>query len=324
MPVFVTMPLSASRRHKVRPASMIHPNSMLVGSPRIALLASRPAPLLHQLHSAPRIRLAVISPAIIGSTVKRLRRATRTFWMLRSFVRLRHKLRPATMVHPDSAPIETPRHTFVARCFAVLPDQVHISARVRLTIMPRTVFRRAAHNRLAPSILARTFKLHSEIRTASVIHPDSAFVISPRVSLLATRPAGLFFQRDSRPRIRRAVSPPSVIRRAGNLSPATRIALPHRHLGKGAYQCAQHNHHPQNSHSDLRIRQKPGTAVYATVPGVPANLNPFLDRSARKCTRPIHALFNVPAKESSVPSVSYNFSRQNSWLTESFCARLHR
>jgi len=324
MPVFVTVSFAAPGCHKIRPASVVHPNPMLVGSPRIALLASRTAPLLHQLHSAPRIRLAVISPAVIGSTVKRLRRPTRTFRMLRPFVRLRHKLRPASMVHPHSAPIETPRDTFVARCFAVLPDQVHIPARVRLTIMPPTVFRRAAHNGLAPSILARTFKLHSEIRTASVIHPDSAFVISPRISLLATRPAGLFFQRDPRPRIRRTVSPPSVIRRAGNLSPATRIALPHRRLGKGAYQCAQHNHHPQNSHSDLRIRQKPGTAVYATVPGVPANLNPFLDSGARKCTRPIHALLAVPGKGSSASFVSYNFSRQNSWLTESFYARLHR
>jgi hypothetical protein len=69
MPMLVAMPFAASGRYEIRAASVVHPNPMLVGSPRISFLASRPAPLLHQLHTAPRIRLAVVSPAIVRSAV---------------------------------------------------------------------------------------------------------------------------------------------------------------------------------------------------------------------------------------------------------------
>jgi hypothetical protein len=63
--MLLTVSLSVARRHKIRPASMVHPDPTLVGSPRISLLASRPAPLLHQLHAAPRIHLTEVPPSII-------------------------------------------------------------------------------------------------------------------------------------------------------------------------------------------------------------------------------------------------------------------
>jgi hypothetical protein len=88
MPVLVVMPLAASRRHKIRPATMIHPDPVLIGSPRISFLASRTAPLLHKLHAAPRICLAKIPPPIIRSAIERLCRPSRTSRMFRPFVRL--------------------------------------------------------------------------------------------------------------------------------------------------------------------------------------------------------------------------------------------
>src|ERR1700740_1453095 len=49
MPMLFTVSFSAARRHKVRPASVVHPDPPLVGAPRISFLARRPTPLLHQL-----------------------------------------------------------------------------------------------------------------------------------------------------------------------------------------------------------------------------------------------------------------------------------
>src|SRR5258708_24457003 len=111
--------------------------------------------------------------------------------MLRSLVRLRHKFRAASMVHPDPAVIEAPRISFLARRLAVLTDQVHIAARVRLAVVPPAIIRRAAHNRFAAAIFSRSLKLHSEVDPASVIHPDPPFVISPRIPLHASPAAPL-------------------------------------------------------------------------------------------------------------------------------------
>jgi hypothetical protein len=251
--------LLAAPRHEVRPAPVVHPNPVLVKIPRVPLLASGPASLLHQLHSAPCIHLTKVLPAVIRSAVQRLlrpARASRMFQMLRMFwplVRLCHKLRPASVIHPNPAPIEPPGNALLARGVAVLPDQIHIPLRVCLAVVPSAVVRRAAHNRFAPAVLPRALKLHPEVRTTSVIHPDSVFVIAPRISLPALRAARLFFQCHACSRIRRAITPPPVIRRAGNLSPATRMVLPLRCSRQPAHHSTQHNQHFQNSHIDLRL-----------------------------------------------------------------------
>jgi len=221
-------------RHKVRPASVVDPNPRSLDSPRISFRALRPAPLLHHLHATPHVQWTEIPSPVIRSAVERLRRSSLTSLttlMLRPLVRLCHKLRPASMVHPDSALIESPRVTFGASRLAMLPDQVHIAAGVRFAVMPPAIIRRTANNRFTAPIFSRPLKLHPEVGPASVIHPDPAFVIAPRISLLASRAARLLFQRHARPRIRRAMAPPSVIRRAGNLPPAVGIAgAPHRKL----------------------------------------------------------------------------------------------
>jgi len=112
-------------------------------------------------------------------------------------MRLRYKLRAASMVHPDASFIESPGNTFLAGRIAVLPNQVYVPARVRLAVVPRAIVRRAAHNRFASAILPLPLIFHPEISPASVVHPDSALVVSPRISLLARGAAGLFFQRHS-------------------------------------------------------------------------------------------------------------------------------
>ena len=231
MPMLFTVSFTAARCHKVRPASVVHPNPSLVGPPRISFLARRPTPLLHQLHSAPHVQRAEIPSPVVRSAIERLRWSALTSRVVRPLVRLRHKLRPASMVHPDAAPVKAPRDSLLASRIAVLPNQVHIATRVRLAVVPPAIIRRAAHNRFAAAIFPRPLELHPEVSPASMIHPDSAFVISPRIPLHASRAAGLLFQRHARSRIRRAIAPPAVIRRAGNLPPAVGIGrAPHRKL----------------------------------------------------------------------------------------------
>ena len=252
-PMRIAMPLSAARRHKIRPASVVHPNPVIVGAPRVSLLASRPAPLLHQLHTAPRIHLAVISPAIVRSAVKRLRRAIGTSRMFRPLVRLRHKLRTASMVYPDPSLVEAPRYPFVARRLAVLADQVHVPARVRFAVMPTSIIRRAAHNRFVSPAFSRPLELHPEVRPASVVDPDSTLVVAPGISLLTSGATRLLFHCHASPSIRRTIPPVPIIRRAGNLPSPTRLLAPHNSR-KRTHHRYQHNQHSQNSHVSLRLR----------------------------------------------------------------------
>lgn len=70
VPIPSAMSFAAPYRHKIRPASMVHPDSSFVGSPRVSFLTSRTAPLLRQLHAATCVRLAVVSSPIIRSAVK--------------------------------------------------------------------------------------------------------------------------------------------------------------------------------------------------------------------------------------------------------------
>jgi hypothetical protein len=130
------------------------------------------------------------------------------FWPL---VRLRHKLCPAPVINPNSTPIETPRNALLARGIAVLPDQIHIPPRIGLAVVPPSVIRRAAHDRFASPVFPLAFKLHPEVSAASMVHPDSIIVISPRISLAALRAARLFFQRHARSRVRGTIPPPPVI-----------------------------------------------------------------------------------------------------------------
>ena len=321
VPMTFAMPFAASCRYEVRAASMVHPNPTLVGSPRITFLASRPAPLLHQLHAALRVHLAVIPSAIVRSAVKRLRwTAAVSPRMLRPLVRLCHKLCPASMVHPDPALVETPRDALVARRFAMLPDQVHIPARVCLAIVPPAVIRRTPHNRFGSPILPRPLIFHSEVSPTSVVHPNPSLVIPPRISLLASCPAGLLLQRHTCVRVCRAVPPPSVIRGAGDLSAAAVLA--HCRFGEGAYQCAQHKEHSQNSHVDLRNSRQLETSVFANLPRVPANLNPFVVDVYPRMHAPIPHLAR-PGREAH-PAASYNFFRRDSWLTESLWSAISR
>src|SRR5258708_6150007 len=189
MPMLFTVSFTAARRRKVRPASVVHPNPSLVGPPRISFLARRPAPLLHQLHSAPHVQRAEIPSPVIRSAIERLHRSALTSRVLRSLIRLRHKFRAASMVHPDPASIKAPRDSLLASRIAVLPNQVHIATRVRLAVVPPAIVRRAAHNRFAAAIFSRPLKLTSPVCTASLIHPAPTFLISPRIHLTTQRSA---------------------------------------------------------------------------------------------------------------------------------------
>src|SRR5258707_4596784 len=73
MPMLFTVSFTSARRHKVRPASVVHPNPPLVGPPRISVPARRPTPLPHQLHSPPRVQRAEIPSPVIRSAIDRLR-----------------------------------------------------------------------------------------------------------------------------------------------------------------------------------------------------------------------------------------------------------
>jgi hypothetical protein len=62
--------LIAAPTHKLRPASVIHPDPSLVGTPRITFLARRTAPLLHKFNSAAHNYVPEVPPLIIRNAVE--------------------------------------------------------------------------------------------------------------------------------------------------------------------------------------------------------------------------------------------------------------
>jgi len=160
----------------------------------------------------------------------------------------------------------------------MLPDKVDVSAGVCLAVAPPAIIRRATHNRFASPIFSRPLVLHAKVSPAPVVHPNSAFVITPRISLLASRSTRLLFQRHTRLGVRPAIISSPVVRRAGNLPAATRNVLPPYRCGEWTHQRAQHDQRSQISHVDLRLRfrQIPGLPVSVNLLSVPPNLNPFV------------------------------------------------
>src|SRR5215468_3004116 len=79
---------AASPDHKIRAATVIHPNAAVIGAPGISLLAGCVAALLGQLCAAARVYCAVIPAAVVGGAVERLPWAAYWLAVLRPLVRL--------------------------------------------------------------------------------------------------------------------------------------------------------------------------------------------------------------------------------------------
>src|SRR6516165_5820809 len=187
------MPLALARvtpigaRDEIGPTPVVYPDSAIVISPRVPLLARGVAPLLHHLHPAARIRLTVVSAPVIGRAIERLAAGTHPR-VLRPLARLRDEVGAAAMIHPDALGVVAPRIPLPAFRVAVLIQQLHVAARVGMTVVTSAIIRRAAHHGIPGTSSARGRILWScldrEVRAAAVIHPNPPLVKTPGVALL--------------------------------------------------------------------------------------------------------------------------------------------
>src|SRR5215472_18422024 len=152
------------------------------------------------------------------------------------------------MIHPNPAAVVAPRIAFLASRAAALLHERHAAARVHFTIVFVTVIGRAIEGLPGGS-------LHCEIGTATVIHPDTASVVAPGVTLLARRAAGLVRQRHAITRVGLAVMPVLVIGRAANRLRAhpRRAGQTHR-TKKQNHSGNPHDLSPSGKVSRLRLR----------------------------------------------------------------------
>ena len=139
----------SANHHKIRPASMIHPNPALVRPPAIAFGARGIAMLCYQPHlgvsrfhaagmpshivgvARNRLRISVVVPVSVVIAILMIHVAIRPALILKNGIAPNRKVRAASMVHPDSQSIGAPAVTFRASRFAMLRQQSHAASRIK-------------------------------------------------------------------------------------------------------------------------------------------------------------------------------------------------
>jgi len=196
------------------------PRRPAIVPPGRAFNASRHAYLSRQLHFGPlRIRVAIILSPVERSAAYLLALAPGFPGPGGCPGTAHHKIRLASFIYPYSVCIVSPGGAFLALRVAPLFHELHpllasagqtfrrplSDAHVIVPPPPRRGHRRRRRRR-APS----------KLTAASLVHPDSFFVVAPRLVLFARRLATLPHQPRAMPRVRRAVVLLSVIRRTRN------------------------------------------------------------------------------------------------------------
>jgi hypothetical protein len=149
-----------------------------------------------------------------------------------------HKIRPASMIDPNPALVRAPAVAFSARSIAMLCRHPHVCAscihgarmpshvvgvaRNRLcvsVVVPIAVVNAAVmiHVTIRPTLILKDgIPPNREIRSASVIYPNTPFVGAPAITLRASRLAVLCQQAHSASRIKRAGVSLFIVGVAGN------------------------------------------------------------------------------------------------------------
>lgn len=132
------------------------------------------------------------------------------------------KVRSAAAVYPDATAVVSPAIALRASRVAALTHHLNAATRVGCTVVPFSVVRRAGYGYAWASrtIAGATrtggavTRSDHKVRTAAVIDPDAAAIVSPAIALRASRIAALAHHLDATARVHRAVVPSAVVRRA--------------------------------------------------------------------------------------------------------------
>src|SRR5580704_8610371 len=201
-------------------ASPIHPHAPAIVPPRRTLFACRRAYLSRQLHLGPlRIHVAIILSTIERSATYPLALALSSPGAGRMPRYAHHKIRLASFIYPDPSSVVSPRGAFLAFRVAPSSHELHPVADVRRANFSSAIVRRTQYrlsNTLAARITPDFAAPQTKLTAAALVHPDSFFVVAPRLALFARRLAALPHQSRAIPRVRRAVVLLPVIGRTRN------------------------------------------------------------------------------------------------------------
>jgi hypothetical protein len=126
VPVMVSVPLAALD-HKVRPAAVIYPNAFVIRAPTVAFPARRLAVLLGQPDTPVSIDRTIVPVSVVGGAGDRDR--------LSLPVGLNCKIRPATVIYPNTSVVITPTVAFLALGLATLLHHSHPPPNIQRTRM---------------------------------------------------------------------------------------------------------------------------------------------------------------------------------------------
>src|SRR5882762_5039513 len=166
------------------------------------------------------------------------------------------KIRLASFIYPYPASIVSPRGAFLALRVTPLSHELYAVAGICRANFSPDIVRRTCYRpstALAAGIAAVFAASQSKLPSAYLVHPDSLFVVAPRLLLFARRLADLPHQSRAIPRVRRAIVLFPVIRRTRN---DLALALLWRLSGqcptaKGGEGCHQNKNTLANSHTIL-------------------------------------------------------------------------
>src|SRR5882672_865307 len=258
LPRGIPRALFASRLHQELPvATPVHPDALAIVPPRRTFHAWRRAYLSHQLHlGALRIRFAILLSPVERSAAYPLASDPSFPGAGRVPRYAHHKFRLASFVNPYPASIVSPRGAFLAFRVAPLSRELYPVAGICRANFSPAIIRRTRYRprtALAAGIAAVFAASQSKLTAAPFVHPDSFFVIAPRLVLFAHRLAALTHQSRAIPRVRRAVVLLPVIRRTRNnlALPLLRPLVGQCPGAEGGEGCHQSKNRLDNSHAIL-------------------------------------------------------------------------
>jgi hypothetical protein len=136
------------RYAKIRAASMVHPNALIIGAPAVAFRASRVAALGYEAHAASGVKRAGVPSFVIGVAGNRLggslvvavaivlvaiRIAIDYFLVRIVCIFADGKIRAASVIHPNAPFIRSPTVAFGASGVATLRGHAHSASRIDRT-----------------------------------------------------------------------------------------------------------------------------------------------------------------------------------------------
>jgi len=227
METFINAPASENcsvtrtENFKIRTATTIHPNAIIVIAPRAVLRAGAAAALFDETNTPTGIGGAIVALAVLGGTVERSNGSAARIRTMISTVRKtsygNFEIGAAAVIHPNAAHFAAPRAALDTFGFTAAPNEANGAVRTRVAEVAVHIVGRAGDVDVVLLVfLVVLIAADFEIGAATAIHPNSAIVIAPSSAVDAVGFTALAEEPNAAASVSLAGMPVHIVRRAGH------------------------------------------------------------------------------------------------------------